>query len=622
MAETSSIAAYPGIPQIQNAQEWQAAQLKNQQADLANQGTDLSNQYKTQQVREATATNDEAARQAQKSQDLRDAYSQAVTQSPLGGAPQPQSNQPAAIGSYSTDAQHRQQNSGLPAPPPPAPTFDQLIAQHPFNNATLDAEQMKNGLHSGFQTFNEQTPNGPVRTTIDREKLLNIYGAKHPEDVEPLRAKFLADDMTQAKNNTDAQWQHHVGILSDMYGIKMLEDSPDLASKAYDQVFKKHQQMGEDMTGIPPVYPGKDIFDKMNDQMLTATDRASESAKAAAQAEKEAHDKQSEAIAKVHNGIAGERARIAAGELALKEKQALPTGVGSLTGEAYRASLAPPQAEWLRGVATGDIPINPRSKEGIAAVQAANQAYPGIDISGAAKFKSDMGKVNAGTSGGVAVGTVKSHEHLDSMIQADQNATHMGGPGWIAQSANAVGNLRTNAGNYEKVWEAGHSALVNEMSRSFKGGPPAESEIVRDMKGLKFSDSPARKNLVYKEYSDLLLGQSTGVEAQRQNLLKDADPGVSIMPQRTYDVVKKLNGGKLPAGVLPPFDNNPVSTKVGNYMAESQITSKFQPQTDQNGVPVSLGKNPRFPEAVWIGQGSKGGWYHKDANGLGFQRVE
>jgi hypothetical protein len=610
MAETSSIAAYPGIPQIQNAQEWQAAQLKNQQADLANQGTDLSNQYKTQQVREATATNDEAARQAQKSQDLRDAYSQAVTQTPLGGAPQPQPNQPAAIGSYSTDAQHRQQNSGqTPAPPPPAPTFDQLVAQHPSNNATLDAEQMKNGLHSGFQTFNEQTPNGPVRTTIDREKLLNIYGAKHPEDIEPLRAKFLADDMTQAKNNTDAQWQHHVGILSDMYGIKMLEDSPDLASKAYDQTYRKHQQMGEDMTGIPPVYPGKDIFDQMNDQMLTATDRASESAKAAAQAEKEAHDKQSEAIAKVRNGIAGERARIAAGELGLKEKQALPTGVGSLTGEAYRASLAPPQAEWLRGVATGDIPINPRSKEGIAAVQAANQAYPGIDISGAAKFKSDMGKVNAGTSGGVAVGTVKSHEHLDSMIQADQSATHMGGPGWIAQPVNAIGNLRTNEGNYEKVWEAGHSALVNEMSRSFKGGPPAESEIIRDMKGLKFSDSPARKNLVYKEYSDLLLGQSTGVEAQRQNLLRDADPGVSIMPQRTYDVIRKLNGGELPAGLMPPFDATPANTGVGSIMAYPKGTA-----------PVNVGQNPRFPQAGWAEQNGKGGWFVNTGSYL--KRVE
>jgi hypothetical protein len=169
--------------------------------------------------------------------------------------------------------------------------------------------------------------------------------------------------------------------------------------------------------------------------------------------------------------------------------------------------------------------------------------------------------------------------------------------------------LGTEAGNYQKVWEAGHAALINEMSRSFKGGPPAESEIVRDMKGLKFSDSPARKNLVYKEYSDLLLGQSTGVESQRQSLLRDADPGTSIMPQRTYDIIKKLNGGKLPPGLMPPFDATPSNTGVGSLMSYPKVP------------PVNTGQNPRFPQAAWAqDQNGKGGWFINTGSAL--KRVE
>jgi hypothetical protein len=106
---------------------------------------------------------------------------------------------------------------------------------------------------------------------------------------------------------------------------------------------------------------------------------------------------------------------------------------------------------------------------------------------------------------------------------------------------------------------------MTEMARSFKGGPPAESEIVRDMKNLSYSDSPTRKMQVYKAYSDLLQGQTGGVEADRRMNYGSADPGTSLLTVKSQNMVKRLNGGKLPDGMLPSFES-----KVGQTPATGQ----------------------------------------------------
>ena len=72
----------------------------------------------------------------------------------------------------------------------------------------------------------------------------------------------------------------------------------------------------------------------------------------------------------------------------------------------------------LAKVATGQT-IIPRGKGAQEIIGAASTMFPGTDMAASQKFTSDLGKVAAGTSGGVAVGSNKTLEHLGTMMDLD-----------------------------------------------------------------------------------------------------------------------------------------------------------------------------------------------------------
>jgi len=157
------------------------------------------------------------------------------------------------------------------------------------------------------------------------------------------------------------------------------------------------------------------------------------------------------------------------------------------------------------------------------------------------------------------------------------------------------------------------------MARTFKGGPSDQTGTVDDMKNLKFSDSPARKKAVYNAYAKLMSGQTSGVEAERQGNLGEADPGTSILNVKSQRTMIKLNGG-LPEGTLPAFDARPENTPVGGIMHIEKGVTKFDP--DGSKAKSTLGRNERFPDAMWItdATGKKGGWFVRKETGM--MRVE
>jgi hypothetical protein len=94
---------------------------------------------------------------------------------------------------------------------------------------------------------------------------------------------------------------------------------------------------------------------------------------------------------------------------------------------------------------------------------------------------------------------------------------------------------------------------MTEMARTFKGGPPAESEIVRDMKNLKFSDAPSKKKEVYTAFLDLVRGQTDSVESERGMVYGSLDPKTSLLSSKSQQIYNAIHGGTDP-GLKPPFD--------------------------------------------------------------------
>lgn len=514
---------------------------------------------------------------------------------------------------------------------PKVPMKDPVIGPYDGHNTVANPNTASG--HAGVQVSMSNGPNGQqVKTTFNREGFLQDLqeqglGYKIPEYRDAFR-KADADSLAYDAQEKQAEVAR---VMGKFYGIRLLPESDDNVNgqraKAWTAEWDaENRENPANTKGIPRNYPGDDVFERMNDQLLDAKDRVSDQLRAA----KEAQDDATKRWLGERNSNANlERAQAAlmnAETNRLKEEKAASGDLGGqysgLMGQELRTELQKtPQGniifEKLRAIATGDFPVNTRSKEGQALAAQANQAFPGLNINGMQKWKADMGKTNAGTSGGVQVGAIKTHEHIDAMLASDAAASGVGGPGFIAQPLNAMGNIRTKAGNAAKAWEAEHKAVVTEIARTFKGGPSGQMDTVNDMKNLKFSDSPERKRTVYKAYSDLMAGQTSGVEAERQANLGEADPGTSILNVKAQKTMIKLNPEHtLPVGTLPAFDANPLNTPIGGLMP-------FTADKNPSATKTTAGTNPRYKDAVWISgdkTGKRGGWFR--ASDTGMLRVE
>ena len=455
------------------------------------------------------------------------------------------------------------------------------------------------------------TPGG----TFNRDAFIqHLIDTGHGEEAMSWQDHFKLVDNTAVKAKLENQIAFGTQVATKAAAIESLPDS--MKPAAYTQARQELIAMGVPPESLPINYDPKFVqseaaeatkqTDKWKQQHEVAQDNiatltqnatqqhqiAQEQLMAAAQKETNRHNLQEEAI---------ERQKIA---------QGLGVGGSDLVGNAFLNTLPQTTQNYLHGAAIGEIPVNPRSKEGQAVIKAASQAYPDVNIAGATKFTQELGKVNAGTSGGVAVGSNKTLEHIDTMANLDTGAgagTDSGVPNvfGLGGLANRAWNAVTNPKN-ENAWNAAHAATVNEMARSFKGGPPGESETARDMKNLKYSDPVEYKNKVYQAYANLLQGQTGAVESQRQQVYGSADPGTSLLTTKSQQVLKKLNGGKLPTGILPAYDDPAVIAKKAGQQGNMNAGLPTSPNTAIQEGQTATGPNGKITY-------TKGQWL--DANG-------
>ena len=452
---------------------------------------------------------------------------------------------------------------------------------HPDTNKAIDPN---NPSFAASHTWDSKDPQtgAVVHNTFDRQGLFDkMMSYTDANGAHPLAAKandamlgWTASDAADEKAKQDTIVARNAQLLGQVAAFSYLR--PQQQADAYAR-FKN--EVESQQPGATQSWPA-DITSREGQAWLANEQRQAEAnVSTASNASKMAEDALKKAQTAVQPSVSFKNT--AEGIKALAEAAkvkaeaggaaAVPPGfpTSQLTGDEYRKLLNPAQLNWVTGLASGNVKLSTNRKEAQAQIAVANQAFPDANIEGAQKFSKDMASEQPGTNGGVRTGAMKTFGHLGSMIEADGEGTQIGGlPIWAVPLNKAGNSMSVSGGNARNAWNTEHTALVNEVEKQFKGTGAAAAEAFRDMKNMSFDDAPARKMKVYQAYANLMTGLTDAVESQRRQILgDDLDPGTSLLDSRSQEIIKKLNGGRLPSGTLPAFD---AGGRVGTKIPRSQ----------------------------------------------------
>ncbi len=591
--------------------------LGYQRQGLENQGLGITNQINSQHLIALQAENDENARQAQKAADMRDTYSKYVSHQPV---PTPQASQPTDQTTQTAQTPMRVYTP--PSQPSPgqinrmeAPGYGQSslpqnlnsaqivpslashpaatdIATHPIHNESLNPDIVMSGQHMPTQTFTQSTPQGPYQTRIDREGFLADWGNQHPEDIEPMRQQFLANDAKELTTQRNMTYDKYLDVLGRMYKVKMQEDDPDAAKASWDTEYNKLKAEGADLSGVPPTYPGKSAFDQLNNQMLDAKDRAKDELMDSKQNEKAINDR---LMFEFKTNMGNEQIKLGQEKLqlaleALKQKQDLGgLDLKGISGDAFRASLDPNTANTLDSVALHEMEL-PRSPQTVSLLAAAKRLNPDVNMTEAGQIQKELGKVAPNSYGGIGYFSRKFAEHLNTAQSVDPklpsaNVNIMS----LGSAYNAT--LGTLEGNPNRqAWDTAHTAMIDELKKSLKGSPGGETEALRDLANLKWNSPPDQKRAVYAVSAKLVLGNDSSAMQGRKAAFGHLDTGDSFLDGNTLGVI---------ANSIKANDPNDVSltqlpSPAGSHQRNS-ISAAQQPAPNGKTYPMTPGPAATSP---------------------------
>ena len=273
---------------------------------------------------------------------------------------------------------------------------------------------------------------------------------------------------------------------------------------------------------------------------------------------------------------------------------------------------------------------NPRQREQLMSLVV--QAYPNYNVADAEanqKFIKGLASSDAASPGGVVAASERLLGHTGSILQASDKIG--GANGMFGTLWDKTGGRLKGVGNPDVAqFELEKGKIMGELNKLATGGVPHAEELASDIKNLQWTDPPEVRNRVLYAAAQLGLEQTRAVELKRSNLLGSNAPQTSLLSARAQTVLQDLakrNGDNLE--LAPPstggYTNTAIGTpNMGGGAPKSALTNPQWTGQAPAGNPdmTTMGKNPRFPTAVWVGRGapSGGGWYVKD-NGM-IRRVE
>ncbi len=609
MAETTSIAAYPGGPDatLKDYTTLQSDQLTLQNKALTNTGLGLSNDYKTQQNAEATRINAENQRQADSAARLRaaqakvqaDQASDQTTQpDQMAQTPQPPQTTPPPQAPTSIGA------AQIPAPALPSPTASPIptVPQTPATStpsptdlvhAKLRAQGTATDPNAVAANAAAQKQNPAMAKVIDAnpsdlhpdsvmagklsptdQAVYDAYRQTDPADAEAFKQKKLADDrahLGEIFKLAIQQREDHVGkmadAMGDLYRTKVRLDAGDLkgAQAAWTQDWDKHQaQYGADaMVGIPRLLPNdinaaRATYDGVNSQLETAAQRSTD----ALNQTKVLNEKFLQ-NAQVKNLNAETASHLASAEKTRKETELLGAGAGTGTagpnaiGSEYFKGLAPVQQnEAIQGAEGKLPPIMFRGKEGQARMDMVGRAFPGHDPIATYNFMSGLGKDSSGQPGMLKASAVRMTNHVGEALDVLPNLPTSNSLGPISGALNyGIGKATDNP--YISKWNVVSQGLLEELAKLQKGGVSGAEELARNIKNMPWNARPDVKLKALQGVAALGIGQTQALESQRATLLQERDPGTSLMTPKNQGIIKRLYmaTGDQPPKLLPPEVN-------------------------------------------------------------------
>ena len=186
-----------------------------------------------------------------------------------------------------------------------------------------------------------------------------------------------------------------------------------------------------------------------------------------------------------------------------------------------------------------------RGKDRAALMALVYEKYPDYQEAQAAEnraFLLDLAKSGPATAGGRvdSANRLIEHAHDFSNVIEGSSAKQTGWLGKLENAANYPANMmRADVG--PKNFDAWKETLLSETEKLISGGVPYAQNMKRRIETMSYTDPIDVKRGVLNDYLNMGLAQTHALEEKRKNILRDWDPGTSLISPENEQRLKALD---------------------------------------------------------------------------------
>lgn len=256
------------------------------------------------------------------------------------------------------------------------------------------------------------------------------------------------------------------------------------------------------------------------------------------------------------------------------------------TGDDYLKTLPKAQADQIKAIAEGRIPIpggfalkTPYWQQMMTHVSQYDPSFDAVNYNARSKTRNDFTSGKSAqniTSFNTAIGHL---DELDHAIEGLENSDYMP----VNAATNATAGVNADRAKRLAAFGTARNAVVEELTRAFKGTGGSLTEVEGWEKLLDPNSSPAALKQAVKTAVNLLASRIDSVGEQYNKGMGTTSDPVKLLTPKAQKLWLKLNGGEqAPASDAAPSGTPLASPKT---KADYDALPSGTRYTDPNGTP-------------------------------------
>lgn len=220
-----------------------------------------------------------------------------------------------------------------------------------------------------------------------------------------------------------------------------------------------------------------------------------------------------------------------------------PPGQG-LSGDAYLATLPKPQADQVRALAEGRMPIpggfalkSPYWQQMMSHISQYDPNFDTVNYQARSKTRNDFTSGKSAqniTSFNTAIGHL---DHLNHAIDDLKNSDYTA----VNRATNATAGINADRAKKLAAFSTARNAVVEELTKAFKGGVGALAEVQEWEKLVDPNASSGALKQMVKTATDLLASRIDSVGDQYNRGMGTTSDPLKLLSPKAQEIWKKLN---------------------------------------------------------------------------------